>query len=64
MVGGNIADGLLEGFIILIVTAAIIGGGAVWMFTSDEIVSEKVLTPQIKLVVKNNKVDTLYVYKK
>lgn len=56
----------------LVIAVALLGmlfSTAVWIIInlvtkSDEIISEKPLKPEIQLIIKNNKVDTLYVYKK
>jgi hypothetical protein len=34
-----------------------------YFFISEDIISEKRIEPTIKLTIKNNKVDTLYIYK-
>lgn len=34
------------------------------IFHNSSIESDKLITPTIKLVIKNNKVDTLYIYQK
>ncbi len=44
-------------------TIIIVGSASYFLFSRDEIVSKKPLVPEIRLVIKNNKVDTLYVYK-
>lgn len=42
--------------------------GGIWLgvtlFTSSDIESDKPIVPEKRLVIKNNKVDTIYVYKK
>jgi hypothetical protein len=42
--------------------------GILWvifsLFSSSDIVTDKPLTPELKLTVENNKIDTLYIYKK
>lgn len=45
------------------VTAVVVLGGSYFIFSSDEIVSKKPITPEIRLVTDGKKVDTLYVYK-
>ena len=38
--------------------------GIIWYSTSDNTIkTDKLITPEIRLEIKNNKVDTLYVYK-
>jgi len=34
-----------------------------WLFIDDSIRSEKIITPQIELIINDNIVDTIYVYK-
>lgn len=34
-----------------------------WLFIPEVLKSEKLITPEIQLVIKNNVVDTLYIYK-
>lgn len=36
----------------------------VWLFTDEEIKSEYLIKPKIELIVKNNKIDTIYIYTK
>ncbi len=42
--------------------------GILWvifsLFSSSDIVTDKPLTPELKITVENNKIDTLYIYKK
>ncbi len=53
--------------VILVILVAVIVKGCdsimAWA-DSTEIKSEKPITPEIRLTVKDNKVDTLYVYRK
>lgn len=35
-----------------------------WLFVDDSIRSTKIINPEIELVVKNNVIDTIYVYRK
>lgn len=54
-------------FIFLIVVGMAIVG-LIWaiasFFTSDDIRSDKPIKPRIELVIKDNTVDTIYVYKR
>ena len=65
----SIGKGLGEvfGCLITITIAAIIGCIAFvcyYFFSDDSIKSEHPIKPKIELVIKDNKVDTLYVYRK
>jgi hypothetical protein len=50
--------------IIVVLGIAVLGFGGYTVFKDDAIKSDHPIKPQIELVVKNNKVDTLYVYRK
>jgi hypothetical protein len=50
--------------IIAVLAVGFIGFTGYYFFKDDSIKSEKPIKPKIELVVKNNKVDTLYVYRK
>jgi len=50
--------------IIVVLAIGFIGTTCYYFFKGDSIKSEKPIKPQIELVIKNNKVDTLYVYRK
>ena len=58
---------MLEGFIVaLLFLASIIITISVTVtlfFSSDSIESKERIEPQIELIIENNKVDTLYVYR-
>ena len=51
----------------LIILCLVVAGltyGITWLATPKSIKSEKRINPKIELVIKNNKVDTLFVYEK
>ena len=50
--------------IVVILAIGFIGTGCYYFFKDDAIKTDKPIKPQIELVIKNNKVDTLYVYRK
>jgi hypothetical protein len=50
--------------IIVVLAIGVIGTMCYYFFNDDSIKSDKPIKPQIELVIKNNKVDTLYVYRK
>jgi len=61
-------DGLFSG---LVVFGLIIGGGFCmglelidWLWIDDAIKVTKPITPEIEIIVRDNVVDTLYVYRK
>lgn len=61
-------SGLAEAFGCLIGTIVILFVVTVVLFclnffSADEVVVKKPIVPEIRLEIKNNKVDTLYVYK-
>lgn len=64
----EIGNGLKQVFAFAIILAAIIFGvlgyGIKWLASSEDIVSPHRLQPEIKLTITDNKVDTLYIYKK
>jgi hypothetical protein len=64
---GNI-DGIIETFIILgvLIGLAIWGcwGLIDWILIDDAIKSSTLIVPEIELIVRNNVIDTLYVYRK
>ncbi len=68
MVGGNMFDGLFRGLIIigLLIGGALWGGWELvdWLFIDDAIKTTEPITPEIEIIVKDNVVDTLYVYRK
>jgi hypothetical protein len=63
-IGSGLADAFIGLALIGLLVGGIIVGGAWWFFSSDEIKSDKLLKPEIQLVIEDNKVDTIYVYKK
>lgn len=58
--------GLAEafGFLLTIIAILAVGFTANYFVKDDDITSEHPIKPQIELVIKDNKVDTLYVYRK
>lgn len=64
----GIGNAIVGGFITMVVIAVIITiaiMGSIWYFTSsNEIKSEKRLTPTIELTTDGKTVDTLFIYKK
>lgn len=56
-----------EVILFLCVVAIIFGGGTVYLFNkwnkNDAIRSSTIITPEIELVIKDNVVDTIYVYR-
>lgn len=63
--GGNLIGALVT----FLVVCCLIFGGICWIggyfaFKTDKIESKTLIQPTIKLTIKDNKVDTLYVYKK
>lgn len=62
-IGQGIASMFIAVGVFCSVVVAIIMG-TIWFFvSSDEIKSEKRIEPKIELIIKNNKVDTLFIYK-
>ena len=61
-------DGLISALIIfgVLIGAALWGAWELidWLFIDDAIKVSKPITPEIELIVKDNVVDTLYVYRK
>ena len=62
-------SGLAEAFgclitIIVILAIGLIGFTGYSFFKDDSIISEHIIKPEIQLVIKDNKIDTLYVYRK
>lgn len=56
---------LIIGLFIVAVLAvlSLIGIGVYSFFAPEKVESKKLITPEIKITVKDNKIDTLYVYK-
>lgn len=66
---GSIGKGLGQVFGCLITSIIVlfigcVGFGMYAFFRDDSIKSEHPIKPQIELVIKDNEIDTLYVYKK
>ncbi len=63
----RIGDGLLGAIVFCCICAVIICFGAYalvdWLFIFDGIKSDVLITPEIQIVVVDNVVDTLYIYK-
>jgi len=57
-----------DGLVTMLITLGVITGLSVWGFmslvSSNDIRSTEPIVPQIELVVEDNVVDTIYVYKK
>lgn len=67
MVGSGMFKGLGELIIGLFVVAllsvlSLIGLGVYFLFAPDKVVSERPITPELKITVENNRIDTLYIY--
>lgn len=63
----NIGDGLVGAIVFLCILVAIVIGGLSWgvaKFTSRAIESPTRIEPELKLTVKDNKVDTIYIYRR
>jgi hypothetical protein len=66
---GDAFANFFKGIIIIAVVSfivAVIGMGYIcysYFFKDNSITSDKLIVPEIKLIVKDNKVDTLYIYK-
>lgn len=64
----EIGKGLAQAFVLVSVIAALlvgsVGFAVHWFISSKGIQSHKLITPEIKLTIKDNRVDTIYVYKK
>jgi hypothetical protein len=50
--------------LIIILFIGVIGFGGYTFFKDDAIKSKHLIKPEIQLIIKDNKVDTLYVYRK
>lgn len=63
---GNIASGLGTAILILVILACIVTFGITCgvskLIEKDEIVSDTLITPKVKYTVKDNKVDSVYIY--
>lgn len=63
----GIGKGLAEFFIFVAIICFIIGGGIAFIIRGKKPNSITVthrIEPELKLIIKNNKVDTLYIYRK
>jgi hypothetical protein len=61
---GNITSALL---FVAIASVIIFWGGwelIDWLFIDDAIMSSEPITPEIKLIIEDNQVDTIYIYRK
>ena len=64
-IGGALFSGILTvAFVVIIVASAISVGVTYFATKTDYIKSEHLIKPEIELIIKDNKVDTVYVYKK
>ncbi len=58
---------LVEAIVFLCIVCVLIFWGGYelvdWLFIDDSIRSEKIIEPEIELVVRDNVVDTIYVYR-
>jgi len=66
---GSIAKGLGTAILILlIIVGGIAGLGAFFIgkriYKTDSIKSDKPINPELQLIIKDNKVDTLFIYRK
>ena len=64
----ELGKGLAQAFVFVAVIVALLTGSvgyAVhWLISIKGLESKKLITPEIKLTIKDNRVDTVYVYKK
>lgn len=64
-IGAHIFSALLTIGLVILGVAMLLTWGVTWFFSSsDSIKSDKPIKPEIQLVIKDNRVDTVYVYKK
>ncbi len=65
---GNIGEGLIDAIIILCILSVVVfwGGWELidWLFIDDAIKVTRPLVPELEITVKDNVIDTLYVYRK
>ena len=55
---------IVRGLIVLFIIGILSGYGLNWLFSSDEIVVKERLEPvRVELIIEDNKVDTVYIYK-
>jgi hypothetical protein len=68
MVGSGMLDGLVSGLITIgvLIIVVIWGGWELidWLFIDDAIKVTEPIVPELEIIVKDNVVDTLYVYRK
>ena len=61
-------NGVIEGLIIFCISIGFLFWGLWelidWLFIEEVIQSRKLITPELKITVKDNVIDTLYIYKK
>jgi len=57
----------LDGLVPMLITLGVIIGLSVWGFmslvSSNDIVSEEPIVPELRIVVEDNVIDTMYIYK-
>lgn len=64
MVSGDMFNGIGRLLLYIVIASLFIGGGVVYILGKDKtFTTSEPIRPEIKLVVKDNVVDTLYVYK-
>ena len=68
MVGSGMLDGVVSGLITIgILIVVVIWGGwelIDWLFIDDAIKVTEPIVPELEIIVKDNVVDTLYIYRK
>ena len=68
MVGSGMLDGVVSGLITIgILIVVVIWGGwelIDWLFIDDAIKVAEPIVPELEIIVKDNVVDTLYIYRK
>lgn len=64
----GIGEGLIKAIVILCIGCVVVfwGGWELidWLFIDDAIKTTQPITPEIEIIVNDNVVDTLYVYRK
>ena len=56
-------SGMFTALILFGATIVLVVWGVTSFFTDDAIKSDKPIVPEIELIIKDNKVDTVYVYR-